>query len=219
MNDSTDRPAQPDQRPMPAAAAHRRPKPKRRLPPEVLSDTEVRRLLDACHPCTTVGKRNRALIVTLYRAGLRIAEALDLRPKDIDFESGSLRILCGKGGRPRTVGIDPAGLTLLAAWLKLRMAMPVPLFAPLFCTKGGGTIATAYIRREMTQLGRKASIAKRVHAHGLRHTHAAQLRSEGIDIGIISKQLGHRSITTTARYLDHIQPMAVLDAMRGRKWD
>jgi len=170
-------------------------------------------------PCTTVGKRNRALIFTLYRAGLRIAEALDLRPKDIDFESGSLRILCGKGGRPRTVGIDPAGLSLLAAWLKLRMAMPVPLFAPLFCTKGGGTIATAYIRREMTQLGRKASIAKRVHAHGLRHTHAAQLRSEGIDIGIISKQLGHRSITTTARYLDHIQPMAVLDAMRGRKWD
>ncbi len=111
------RPAQTGHVPEPAATARRRPKPKRRLPPEVLSDTEVRRLLDACHPCTTVGKRNRALIVTLYRAGLRIAEALDLRPKDIDFESGSLRILCGKGGRPRTVGIDPADLFLRTAWL------------------------------------------------------------------------------------------------------
>ncbi len=64
------------------------------------------------------------------------------------------------------------------------MAMPVPLFAPLFCTKSGGTITTAYIRRDMTHLGRKAPIAKRVHAHGLWHTHAAQLRSEGIDVGI-----------------------------------
>jgi len=111
------RPAQPAPGAVPAATARRRLKPKRRFPAEVLSDSEVRRLLDACHPCTTVGKRNRALIFTLYRAGLRIAEALDLRPKDIDFESGSLRILSGKGGRPRTVGIDPAGLTLLAAWL------------------------------------------------------------------------------------------------------
>src|SRR5882724_10704911 len=48
-----------------------------------------------------------------------------------------------------------------------------------------------------------AGIHKRVHAHGLRHTHAAQLQEEGVDIGIISKQLGHASISTTARYLDH----------------
>ena len=65
---------------------------------------------------------------------------------------------------------------------------------------------------------RKAGIAKRVHAHGFRHTHAAQLREEGVDIGIISKQLGHRSIATTARYLDHIAPVAVVQAMRGKRW-
>ncbi|MBC7771258.1 MAG: hypothetical protein H7210_02065 [Pyrinomonadaceae bacterium] len=46
--------------------------------------------------------------------------------------------------------------------------------------------------------------------------HAGQLRSEGVDIGIISKQLGHVSITTTARYLDHIAPLAVVEAMRKR---
>jgi integrase len=67
----------------------------------------------------------------------------------------------------------------------------------------------------MKRLGRQAGIAKRVHAHGLRHTHAAQLRSEGVDVGIISRQLGHRSLLTTIRYLDHIQPTAVVDAMRG----
>ncbi|MBI3836289.1 MAG: tyrosine-type recombinase/integrase [Planctomycetes bacterium] len=64
----------------------------------------------------------------------------------------------------------------------------------------------------------QASTGKRVDAHGLRHTHAAQLRAEGVDIGIIYKQLGHTSITTTARYLDHLAPRAVIEAMRSRTW-
>ena len=58
--------------------------------------------------------------------------------------------------------------------------------------------------------------ALRVHAHGLRHTHAAQLRAEGVDIAIISRQLGHASITTTACYLNRIAPTAVIEAMRRR---
>jgi integrase len=57
------------------------------------------------------------------------------------------------------------------------------------------------------------------YAYDLRHTHAAELRAEGIDIGIISKQLGHASISTTARYLDHLAPRAVIEAMRSRAWD
>lgn len=61
-------------------------------------------------------------------------------------------------------------------------------------------------------------VAKRVHAHGLRHTHAAQLRAEDVEIGLISRQLGHRSIATTARYLDPIAPLDVINAMRRREW-
>ena len=68
------------------------------------------------------------------------------------------------------------------------------------------------------RLAARAGIDKRVHAHGLRHTHAAQLRAEGVDIAIISRQLGHASITTTARYLDHLAPRAVIEAMRRRTW-
>ncbi len=76
---------------------------RRRFPAEILSDDEVHRLLDACSRGPT-GLRNRALIAILYRGGLRINEALDLFPKDIDLEHGSIRILNGKGGRARTVG-------------------------------------------------------------------------------------------------------------------
>jgi integrase len=52
----------------------------------------------------------------------------------------------------------------------------------------------------------------------LRHTHAAQLREEGVDIGITSKQLGHASISTTAHDLDHIAPWAVVDTVAQRVW-
>ncbi len=89
---------------------------------------------------------------------------------------------------------------------------------PVFCTLAGGRMGDAYVRVLLPRLGRKAGIEKRVHAHGFRHTHAAQLRVEGVDIGIISKQLGHRSIATTARYLDHIAPQQVIEAMRTRVW-
>ena len=94
--------------------------PRRRFPPEILSDAEVCRLLDACSQRAPAGLRNRALIAVLYRAGLRINEALDLFPKDIDLEHGSIRILNGKGGRARTVGIDPAAGTVVGRWLPVR---------------------------------------------------------------------------------------------------
>ena len=75
-------------------------------------------------------------------------------------------------------------------------------------------MSDAYVRVMMKRLAARAGIDKRVHAHGLRHTHAAQLRAEGVDIAIISRQLGHTSITTTARDLNHLAPMALIEAMR-----
>ncbi len=89
---------------------------------------------------------------------------------------------------------------------------------PVFCTLRGHGMSDAYVRVMLKRLAAQAGIDKRVHAHGLRHTHAAQLGAEGVDIAIISRQLGHASITTTARYLDHLAPRAVIEAMRRRSW-
>ena len=167
---------------------------------------------------TPTGVRNQALIAIMYRSGLRVAEALSLYPKDVDPAAGTVRVLCGKGGRARTVGIDAGGVAVLARWLAVRGALGRGDRDPLLCTLAGRGLGTGYLRRLFANLAPKAGVTKRVHAHGFRHTHAAQLRSEGVDIGIISKQLGHRSITTTACYLDHICPMAVVEAMRARIW-
>ena len=193
-------------------------KPRRRFPPEVLTDAEVRSLIAACNRATDVGVRNAALLAVLYRSGLRITEAIMLRPKDVDAANGTIRVLFGKKGYARTVGIDPGALAWVADWLAVRATWPVDGYAPLFCTKHGEPLAPAYVRRLLPALGRKARIYKRCHAHGLRHTMAAQMRAEGIDILVISRQLGHRSISTTARYLDHLAPVAVVEAVRKREW-
>ena len=193
-------------------------RPKRHLPPEVLTDAEVCALMRACGRYTPTGRRNRALLALLYRTGLRINEALSLYPKDLDLVDGSIRVLNGKGGRSRTVGLDPGAAAIIEHWLRVRKRLGLNGRNPVFCTLGGHGMSASYVRVLLKRLATRAGIDKRVHAHGFRHTHAAQLRAEGVDIAIISRQLGHTSITTTARYLDHIAPRAVIETMRGRSW-
>jgi site-specific recombinase XerD len=190
-----------------------------KLPVEILTADEVQSLLKGCSNRCPTGVRNRALIVCLWRAGLRIGEALALLPKDLNAKAGTLRVLHGKGDKARTVALDPQALAVLQRWLDWRQErLGLTGRQPIFCTLEGGALADAYCRGLFKRLGKKAGIVKRCHPHGLRHTHATELLSEGATMGIISKQLGHTSIATTARYLDHIQPQAVLDFVGGRKW-
>ncbi|HJQ83494.1 MAG TPA: tyrosine-type recombinase/integrase [Candidatus Binatia bacterium] len=86
----------------------------------------------------------------------------------------------------------------------------------MFCTLKGGRVATAYVRALMPRLARRAGIEKRVHAHGLRHTHAAELAMEGKPVNLIQAQLGHASLAVTSAYLAHIAPAQLIEAMRTR---
>lgn len=187
-----------------------------RYPAEVLSTHEIRALLETCGTRTWTARRNRALIVVMYRAGLRLAEALALRPCDVDAQRGAIRVLHAKGGRARTVGIDPWGLGELVLWIDEHRALGRSGGDPLFCSGSGAPVTQAYIRRRLPELARAAGIHKRVHAHGLRHTHAAELRAEGVDLAVIRRQLGHTSLLTTVRYLDHLEPESVIDRLRER---
>jgi site-specific recombinase XerD len=190
----------------------------RRFPAEVLDPHEVLALLAGCDGERPSGLRNRALIALLYRAGLRVSEALSLLPKDMDAGAGSVRVLCGKGGHARTVGIDPGGLAIVEAWRTRRAEMGFTAREPLLCTMRGTRMTASYVRVLLPRLAAKAGIEKRVHAHGLRHAHAAELRAEGVDIAVISRQLGHRSLLTTIEYLDHLAPGSVLRSIAARHW-
>ena len=190
----------------------------KRYPPEVLTPAEVRALLDTCSENPDVELRNRALLTVLYRAGLRCSEALALESKDIDFVGMSVRVLYGKGSRSRTVGIDPGALSVVEDWMVERSRRGFTPSQALFCTRHGNAILSSYVRRFIARLGVRAGIAKRVHAHGLRHTHAYELLMEGIPIPIIQRQLGHTSLATTDVYLSHIAPKQVIDAISSRVW-
>ncbi|MEQ8771049.1 MAG: tyrosine-type recombinase/integrase [Phycisphaerales bacterium] len=191
--------------------------PRRRLPPEVLTPEEIASLLAACGRATWTARRNRALIVLLYRSGLRLGEALALRPCDIDFARGAVRVLRAKGGQARTSGIDPGGAAAVRAWADERAEMGFGVGGALFCSASGKPVTQAYVRRRLPELARRAGIPKRVHAHGLRHTHAAELRAEGVDIAVIRRQLGHAHLMTTVVYLDHLAPNSVLTILSGRR--
>jgi len=190
----------------------------RRLPPEPLTPDEVKSLIRACSKRAITGIRNQALIVLLYRAGLRISEALALLPKDLDANGGLIRVLHGKGDKARVVGLDAGAWAMLQLWLNRRSAAGIDNRAPVFCTLKGESLKTAYIRALLPRLARKAGINKRVHAHGLRHTHAFELASEGTPLHVIQAQLGHASVATTDRYIRHLNPSAVVEAIRSREW-
>jgi len=193
-----------------------------KYPAEVLTRDEVSRLLAACSRHGSAGLRNRALIVVMWRSGLRIAEALALRAKDVNLEAGTITVLHGKGDRARTVGIDAQAGAVLEQWLARRRELRLPAAAVIFCTisrpRPGRPMHSAYVREALKDLGQKAGIEKRVHPHGLRHTHASELAREGVPVHVIRKQLGHASLATTERYIDHLAPLEVIHAMQGRTW-
>ena len=192
----------------------------RRYPAEVLAPEEVQALLRACSGRAPTGLRNRALLVAMYRGGLRVGEALALSPKDVDTAQGTLRITNGKGGKARLVGIDPEAMAVLERWLDRRTHSGLNGRQPVFCTLKGRPLDPTYVRHALRRMAVRAGIERRVHPHMLRHTHAAELAREGVPMNVIQMQLGHSSLATTSRYLAHVHPRQVVEAMQARPpWD
>jgi site-specific recombinase XerD len=192
-----------------------RPKPKTTYPAEPLTPAEVSAIIGACSARSLTGIRNRALLMLLYRSGLRISEALDLKPSDLNVADHSARVLHGKGNKATVRGFHPSADDALARWADTRRSLGIRS-APLFCTLAGGPLSDRYVRDMLKRAAAKAGVEKRVHPHALRHTYADELRKAGADVVTISKLLGHSSIAVTARYLDHLSnsaAIAILEAI------
>lgn len=187
------------------------------LPGEVLTPAEANALIAACSARSRIGTRNRALIVVMYRSGLRLAEALALRPADVDPARGAIRVRHGKGNKPRMAPLDPGGMATVLRWMEARKADGIR-GTTLFCTLGGGPLSQQYVRQMLGRLKAKAGITKRVHPHGLRHSFAHDAHREGKPVGAIQKALGHTRLTTTAIYLDHLGAADVIETMTAREW-
>lgn len=187
----------------------------RKFPAEVLAPDEVAAILAQCSPQSRTGVRNRALFTLLYRSGLRISEALALKPSGVDFRQHALRVLHGKGDKATTRGFHPSADDALMRWIDTRKTLGLRN-GPLFCTLRGGELSDRYVRNLLHRLADEAGIDKRVHPHGLRHTFAVELEQAGTPVTTISKLLGHSSTSVTSRYLDHLtndQAVSALSAV------
>ena len=178
---------------MPGYHAGRPPRNKGRLypadPPTVEEIVAVmRQASDDRH-----GYRLRALIVVLWRGGLRVAEALALGERDLDPRRGALLVRNGKAGRRREISMDTWGWERLGPWLAARLELPV---GPLFCVIDGPTRgrpwSSANVRVEFRRLAAEAGIRRRFAPHQLRHAHAVELAREGVPLNVIQRQLRPR---------------------------
>ena len=164
------------------------------------------------------GWRLRAIIVVVWRAGLRIQEALALAEHDLDRRRGSLLVRNGKGGKRREVGMDEWGWEHIRPWLTERAELPV---GPLFCIIDGPTRGRpwsgAAVRSELRRLAARAGVRRRFAPHQLRHAHALELAREGVPLNIIQRQLGHANLGTTSIYLQGIDPDEIIAAVRTRR--
>ena len=140
-----------------------------KYPVQLLAPAEVGALICACPDQGSVGLRNRALIISLYEGGLRLWEALALLPANLDRTSRSITAPRRSRKGERTVQLPPAAFTVLEGWLDRRERLRLATESPLFCTLSGRPLQPAYLRALFPRLARKAGIAKRVHAKGLRH--------------------------------------------------
>jgi len=164
------------------------------------------------------GARVRGLMVVLWRAGLRIQEALDLYERDLDARGGALLVRCGKGGRRRVVGMDDWGWEHLSPWIAKRLELPL---GPLFCIIEGPTRGRPWpqtgARSQLRRLAARAGVRRRFAPHQLRHAHAVEMAREGVPLNVIQRQLGHGNLGVTSTYLQGIDNAEIINTIHNRR--
>ena len=173
------------------------PLPKRPRPlPQILTEGEVGRLLEACSGPTPLDRRDRALFDLVYGCGLRASEACSLRVRDLDFTGGTLRVV-GKGEKTRILPFLGAVRQSVQRYLEEREGDA----GWLFLTRSGGPLRREDLWRIVRRRAQQAGIPRvRLHPHTLRHSFATHLLRHGMDLRTLQSLLGHASLGTTEVY-------------------
>lgn len=183
------------------ASALRTPRLDKKLP-HFLTLAEVERLLDSPSAITPLGRRDRAILETLYSAGLRVSELVGLNVADVSLKDGVLTIR-GKGKKERLALAGEHALTALRRWLADRVELlrgQSQSTDAVFLNKTGTRLSTRSVGRLLMKHMRRAGLDPRTTPHTLRHSFATHLLDNGADIRGVQELLGHKSLTTTQVY-------------------
>jgi integrase/recombinase XerC len=183
------------------ARALRNPRKGRALPHFLTSD-EIGKLLSAPSARSIMGIRDRAILETLYSAGLRVSELVGLNDGDADLADGVLRVR-GKGRRERLAPLGSFAIRALEAWRKVRVVSPKEAQGrgtPVFTNRFGTRLTTRSVGRLLEKYLRQTGLDRRTSPHTLRHSFATHLLDRGADIRSVQELLGHKSLVTTQIY-------------------
>jgi integrase/recombinase XerD len=160
--------------------------------PTVLSKGEVQKLFNA-----TTNLKHKAILMTVYGAGLRVSEVANLKPNDIDSENMQIHIRLGKGNKDRYTILSKVNLAILREYWKLYRpgVWLFPSVNPL------NHLSTRTMERVFELSKQKAGIKKAASIHTLRHSFATHLLESGVAINYIQLLLGHTSVKTTCIYI------------------
>jgi len=169
--------------------------------PEVLTLSEIDRMLDKIDLSKAEGRRNKAMLEILYSCGLRVSELVGLKLSGIFRAEGFIRIV-GKGDKERLVPFSPRALKEIDLYMPDRNSLTI---APghediLFLNRRGKMLTRNMVFTIVRELAQAAGIKKTVSPHTFRHSFATHLVEGGADLRAVQEMLGHESITTTEIY-------------------
>ena len=168
--------------------------------PAVLSVEEVDRLIAAVDLDSAFGKRDRAMLETLYGLGLRVSELISLRISSIWTEQGFVSVI-GKGDKQRLVPLGGMARDAIRDYLEVRgPAADRESSDILFLNRFGRALTRVTVFKMIKAYAMKAGISKEISPHTLRHSFATHLIENGADLRAVQEMLGHESILTTEIY-------------------
>ncbi len=180
----------------------RNPRQQRKLP-LVLTSKQVGALLQAPPADQTMGLRDRAILETIYSAGLRVSELVALRDRDVDRDQQIIRVR-GKGRKERLSPLGSYALRAINRYVKHRIHDPQTAAlgpdAPLFVNRFGRILTTRSVGRMLEKYIVATDLDTRTSPHTLRHSFATHLLDRGADIRSVQELLGHKSLATTQIY-------------------
>ena len=180
--------------------------------PEVLSVTEIDRMILEIDLSKPEGHRNKAIIETLYGCGLRVSELVNLRLTDIHIGEGFV-VVTGKGNKQRLVPVSNKALKEIDIYKNDRGNLPaIHDQNVLFLNRRGYRLTRAMIFTIIKDLAAKAGIRKNISPHTFRHSFATHMIEAGADLRAVQEMLGHESILTTEIYT-HIDRSFLRDTL------
>jgi len=180
----------------------RNPRRQRKLP-LVLSNPEMDRLLKAPPATDPAGLRDRAILETIYSAGLRVSELVGLCDNDLDIDEQIIKVR-GKGRKERISPLGSFAIRAISRYRQVRQLHPAESakggYTALFVNRFGKRLTTRSVGRLLEKHIATAELDHRISPHSLRHSFATHLLDRGADIRSVQELLGHKSVATTQIY-------------------